>query len=110
MTDKLHKIGSQFRQLATHYDTEVARAEEDDPGPSTDALGNQVEQLARAIVQVPCDDLAGIQLKAAVYAYYIGPLLPEENEDISRAILRSLMKDLLRKSPDFAWLTTEERN
>src|SRR5262245_27373923 len=109
MTDKLDMIGSQFRQLDTQYNSEVAQAE-DEADPSTDALGIEVEQLVRAIVQVPCDDLAGMQLKAAVYSYYTGPLLSEEDDDIPRAILRSRLTDLLRKSPDFAWLTAKERN
>ena len=109
MTDRLDKIGSQCRQLATQYDSEVAQAE-DEADPRTDALGIEMEQLARAIVQVPCDDLAGIQLKAAVYAHYMGPLHPEEGESIPRAVLRSLLTDLLRKSPDFAWLTEKDRN
>lgn len=110
MTSKIDQIGAKFRKLATRHDSEVARGA-DAPGAAANALGDEVEQLAWTIVNTPCDDHPGWQLKAAALVHYRGPgaLVISDEDDITQALLKSLLIDLLRNSPDLSWLLTAPR-
>ena len=104
MTKRILTLGDTFRRLATRHDEEVL-AHEDSPDAATDILGDEVERLAWAIADIPSGDLHGLRVKAAVYAHYRGSAFDETSHDVTQAILRSLLDDLLRTTPDYRWLT-----
>ena len=104
MTKRILTLGDTFRRLATRHDEEVL-GHEDSPDAATDILGDEIEKLARAIASIPTGDLNGIRVKAAVFAHYRGCAFDENNHDVTQAILRSLLDDLLRTTPDYKWLT-----
>jgi hypothetical protein len=104
MTKRIQTLGGTFRRLATRHDEQVLR-HEDSPDAATDILGDEVERLAWAIARIPNSDLDGFRIKAAVYAHYRGRAFDENSHDVTQAILRSLLDDLLRNTPDYKWLT-----